>query len=54
MRRIGRKTKDNNAIVFIEFLEFGRKMALIAVEDDHTIYIFLPDVYIFIEILNPI
>ena len=54
IRRMGRETKGNNTVVFAEFLEFGRKMALVAVEDDYTIYTFPPGVYMFVEILNPI
>jgi hypothetical protein len=51
---MGRETEGNNAVVFAEFLEFGRKVVFVVVEDDHAIYIFPSGVYMFVEMLNPI
>jgi len=52
MRGIGRKIEGNNSVVLIELLELSREVALIAVENKHTIYTLLLGIYRLIEVLN--
>jgi len=54
MRGMGRKTEGNNGVVLIELLELSREVALIAIENKHTIYTFLLSIYRLVEVLNPI
>ena len=54
MRGIDRKIEGNNGVVLIELLELGREVALIAIENKHTIYTLPLGIYRLIEVLNPI
>ncbi len=51
---MSKKTEDNNAVVFAKHLEFGEKVAFVAVQDDYTICTLSSDIYIFVEVPNPI
>ena len=44
---------DNIILLAIE-LEFGRVVALVAVEDQQSVFAFCPKRYIVVEVLNPI
>ena len=54
MRGVYKKTKSNNVLLFVKTFKLGREMALMAVQNDHPIYPLPPDLYMLVEMLNPI
>ena len=54
MRRIRRYVKRNNIILLVVELEFGRVVALIAVEDQQLVFAFHIRYYIEVKVLDPI
>ena len=49
-----KEAKGNNVLLFTKLFELGRKIAFIAVKDNHTIYPLSPYSNILVEMLNPI